>query len=468
MPERRWGFLGAGSLRGRLLWRLGGLLLVLLLIGSAATYWRARNAADIAYDRTLLASARDIADGLYASDGTLRANVPYVALDSFEYDSAGRIFYQVIDPQGNMVSGYENLPAPLPTTPRTDDYPALAKFYDATYKGQGVRVVSLLQPVSQPTVSGMAEIRVAETMGARERLARSLLADTLLNLALSAVAALMMVWYAVSAGLRPLDRLRQAVEERQPDDLRPLPEVRVQKELRPLVAALNHFTVRLRGLFERQSQFIAEASHELRTPLAALKARLELGLREQDPQLWRATLVDAVQNTDRVTGLANQLLSLARVESGARAIAEGAGERIELSQLARELGMALAPLAYSRGVALALEADESVWVRGDPMLLNELLSNLVDNAIAHAPKEGNVVIRLLAPAVLEVEDDGPGIPPEERDKVFRRFYRRRQQGTGLGLAIVGEICSAHRAQIELGQGGLGGLRVRVTFPTESP
>ncbi|WP_371233680.1 sensor histidine kinase [Pseudomonas sp. QE6] len=467
VEPRRWRFPGAGSLRGRLLWRLGGMLLVLLLIGSAVTYSRARHAADIAYDRTLLASARDIADGLYASDGTLRANVPYVALDAFEYDSAGRIFYQVIDPQGRMISGYESLPAPSPDTPRTDDYPALAKFYDAQYQGQGVRVVSLLQPVSQPTVNGMAEIRVAETLGARERLARNLLGDTLLNLALSAIAALLMVWYAVSAGLRPLDRLRAAVEERQPDDLRPLPVVRVQRELRPLVAALNHFTVRLRGLFDRQSQFIAEASHELRTPLAALKARLELGLREQDPQQWRATLVDAVQNTDRVTGLANQLLSLARVESGARAIAEGAGEDIDLSQLARELGLALAPLAYARGVALALEADDPVWVKGDPTLLNELLSNLVDNAIAHAPADGNVIIRVLSPAGLEVEDDGPGIPPEERDKVFRRFYRRRQQGTGLGLAIVGEICSAHRARIELAQGELGGLLVRVSFPTEN-
>ncbi len=116
MAERRWRFPGTGSLRGRLLWRLGGLLLVLLLIGSAATYWRAREAADTAYDRTLLASARAIADGLYARDGTLRADVPYVALDTFAYDSAGRIFYQVIDIQGRMISGYENLPpAPLPT-----------------------------------------------------------------------------------------------------------------------------------------------------------------------------------------------------------------------------------------------------------------------------------------------------------------------------------------------------------------
>ncbi|KRV76183.1 sensor histidine kinase [Pseudomonas citronellolis] len=466
MPEvlRRLALPGSGSLRWRLLWRLGGLLLVLLLLGSLATYQRARHASDIAYDRTLLASARDIADGLYDSDGSLRANVPYVALDSFAYDSAGRIFYQVIDTRGQSISGYENLPAPPPGTPRTDDYPALARFYDSEYQGQGVRVVSLLQPVSQPTVNGMAEIRVAETLGARERLARELLTDTLLNLALSALAALVMVWYAVSAGLRPLDRLRAAVEERQADDLRPLPPVAVQRELRPLVAALNHFTVRLRNLFERQSQFIAEASHELRTPLAALKARLELGLREQEPQRWRETLEEAVQYTDRVTGLANQLLSLARVESGARAIAEGGGEVIELGALAREQGMVLAPLAHARGVALALEAERPVWIKGDPTLLHELLDNLVANALAHAV--GNVVIRVESPAVLEIEDDGPGIPAEERDKVFGRFYRKRQEGTGLGLAIVGEICAAHRARIELAHGELGGLLVRVSFPLE--
>ncbi|MBF3173613.1 sensor histidine kinase, partial [Pseudomonas aeruginosa] len=119
----------------------------------------------------------------------------------------------------------------------------------------------------------------------------------------------------------PLDRLRREVEERQPDDLRPLPMLEVQHELRPLVESLNHFTQRLRSLFERQSHFIADAAHELRTPLAALKARLELGLREQEPEAWRSTLETTAKNTDRLIHLANQLLSLARIESGAQAIA---------------------------------------------------------------------------------------------------------------------------------------------------
>lgn len=456
----------AGSLRGRLLRRLAALLAVLLVIVSMSAYWGARDAADTAYDRTLLASARAISAGLYEADGRLKADVPYVALDTFAYDSAGRIFYQVTDIEGKLVSGYENLPGPPKGTPRTDDYPALARFYDARYDGVDVRVVSLLRPVSEESINGMAEIRVAETEEARERLARGLLVDSLWRLAVMSLAALALVWLVVSAALRPLNQLRNAVEERQADDLRPLPVVAVQAELKPLVDALNQFTERLRGLFQRQADFIANASHELRTPLAALKARVELGLREQDPQQWRSTLEDTAANTDRLTHLANQLLSQARIESGARAIAEGGAERIELGALARELGMALAPLAHARGVALALEAEDVAWVMGEPTLLNELLSNLMDNALAHTPKGGNVTLRVLAPAVLEVEDDGSGIPAEDRDKVFQRFYRRTPQasGAGLGLAIVGDICRAHLAEISLHDGSAGGLRVRIAFP----
>ncbi|MDU9414139.1 sensor histidine kinase [Pseudomonas sp. zfem005] len=456
----------AGSLRGRLLRRLAALLAVLLVIVSMSAYWSARDAADTAYDRTLLASARAISAGLYEADGRLKADVPYVALDTFAYDSAGRIFYQVTDIEGKLVSGYENLPGPPKGTPRTDDYPALARFYDARYDGVDVRVVSLLRPVSEESINGMAEIRVAETEEARERLARGLLVDSLWRLAVMSLAALALVWLVVSAALRPLNQLRNAVEERQADDLRPLPVVAVQTELKPLVDALNQFTERLRGLFQRQADFIADASHELRTPLAALKARVELGLREREPAQWYRTLEDTAANTDRLTHLANQLLSLARIESGARAIAEGGAERIELGALARELGMALAPLAHARGIALALEAEDMAWVMGEQTLLNELLSNLVDNALAHTPKGGNVTLRVLAPAVLEVEDDGSGIPAEDRDKVFERFYRRSPQvsGAGLGLAIVGEICRAHLADISLHDGASGGLRVRVSFP----
>lgn len=167
----------ASSLRWRLLWNLALLLVVLMLASGLSAYWNGREAADTAYDRTLLASARTIAAGLSQRDGSLSANVPYVALDTFAYDSAGRIFYLVNDINQKLISGYENLPPPPPGTPRTDDYPALARFYNATYQGQNVRVVSLLKAVSEPNMNGMAEIRVAETDEARVRMARSLVAD---------------------------------------------------------------------------------------------------------------------------------------------------------------------------------------------------------------------------------------------------------------------------------------------------
>lgn len=454
------------SLRGRLLRRLALLLSVILLLSSLSAYWSARRAADEAYDRTLLASARAVADGLYAEDGRLRANIPYVALDTFAYDSAGRIYYQVLDLEGHQVSGYEDLPAAPKGTPRTDDYPALAHFYDAEYRNQGVRVVSLLQPVSEPQLNGIAEIRVAETQGARERMARELLVGTLWRMGLLSISALLLVWLAVNLALRPLEALRREVAERTSDDLQPLHDSGLPREVLPLVETLNQFNERLRGLFERQSQFIADAAHELRTPLAALKARITLGLRAEEAQEWRRTLEEVALQGDRLTLLANQLLSLARIESGARAITEGGAQRIDLSQLARDLALAMAPLAHARGVALALEAEQPVWIDGEPTLLNELLNNLLDNALAHTSAGGNLVIRAVAPAVLEVEDDGPGIPEAEREKVFERFYRRSAQGNGagLGLAIVGEICRAHQARISLHQARPHGLLVRVEFP----
>ncbi|MFF7706865.1 sensor histidine kinase N-terminal domain-containing protein [Pseudomonas sp. NPDC007930] len=452
----------AGSLRWRLLRNLVALLTLLMLASGLSAYWNGRQAADTAYDRTLLASARTIAANLTQRDGSLSVDVPYVALDTFAYDSAGRIYYQVNDIHQRLISGYENLPPPPANTPRTDSYPALARFYNARYLGQNVRVVSLLKAVSEPNMTGMAEIRVAETEEARVRMARDLMADTLLRLGMLGAGAVLLVWITVSGALRPLERLRRSVEERRLDDLRPLPREDVQRELEPLVQALDHFTERLREQFERQGQFIAEAAHELRTPLAALKARMELGLRQ--PELWQQTLRDSVAGTDRLAHLANQLLSLARIEHGARVIAEGGAQHLDLRVVARELGLAMAALAHKRGVSLALEADQEVSVRGEPTLLHELISNLLDNALAHTPAGGNVTLRVLAPGVLEVEDDGPGIPLNERERVFERFYRGTAQGAGLGLAIVGEICRAHRAQISLHDGAAGGLRVRVTFP----
>ncbi|GAA6132150.1 sensor histidine kinase [Halopseudomonas sabulinigri] len=453
-----------GSLRGRLLLRLALVLSLLLILASSAAYWNARRAADTAYDRSLLSSARAIAERLYDEDGELSVEVPYIALDNFAYDITGRLYYQVLDLQGRSVSGYEDLPPADASIALTEDYPALARFYNAEYRNTGVRLVSLLQPISGASNQGMAEIRVAETLEARERMARNLLRQSLINLGVLAASALLLAWLAVTAALRPLQRLRLEVAERRSDDLRPIQTAGLQREVRPLVDAINHFTGRLRENFERQRDFIAEASHELRTPLAALKARIELGLRSEQPADWRQALHEAEHSTDRTIQLANRLLSMARIERGARAVAEGSAELVPMAPLVQELALAMAPLAHSHAVALALEVEQEFAVWGEPTLLQELLGNLIDNALQHTPQGGQIIVRLSAGRQLEVEDNGPGIPQQERDRVFERFYHQSSEGTGLGLSIVGEICRAHRAEISLHEATSGGLLVRVSFP----
>ena len=458
---------GTGSLRRRLMVRLVLMLSVLLILAASASYWNARKAADTAYDRSLLSSARAIAERLFDIDGKLQVDVPYIALDNFAYDITGRLYYEVLDLNGQPISGYDDLPAPPAGVAMTQDYPALARFYDAEYNGAGVRVVSLLQPVSGGELQGMAEIRVAETLNAREGMARHLLQRSLINLSVLSVSALLLAYLTVNAALGPLRRVKEEVAQRRSDDLSPISTEGLQREITPLVDAINHFTGRLRENFERQRDFIAEAAHELRTPLAALKARIEFGLRATEPESWRQALQDAEVSTDRTIALANRLLSMARIERGARAVADGSAEHVDMPPLVQDVAMAMVPLAYGRQVELALEVEQPFTVWGEPTLLQELLGNLIDNALVHTPAGGQIILRLTAGACLEVEDTGPGIPETERNRVFERFYRQGGTGSGLGLSIVGEICRAHRAQISLEQGALGGLLVRVRFPDDA-
>lgn len=458
----------AGSLRRRLMVRLVLMLGLLLIVAASVSYWNARNAADTAYDRSLLSSARAIAERLFDANGQLQVDVPYIALDNFAYDITGRLYYQVLDLQGAPISGYEDLPPPPDGAAMTADYPALARFYDAEYRGTGVRVVSLLQPVSGGELQGMAEIRVAETLNAREGMARNLLQRSLVNLSVLSVSALLLAYLTVNAALGPLRRVKDEVANRRSDNLSPIGTDGLQREIIPLVDAINHLTGRLRENFERQRDFNAEAAHELRTPLAALKARIEFGLRSAEPEDWRQALRDAEVSTNRTIALANRLLSMARIERGARAVADGSAEYVVMQPLVQDVAMAMVPLAHERGIELALEVAQPFTVWGEPTLLQELLGNLIDNALAHTPPGGQIVLRLTSPACLEVEDTGRGIPEAERNRVFERFYRHASDGSGLGLAIVGEICRAHRAEISLEQGALSGLRVRVRFPEGGP
>lgn len=467
-----------GSLRQQLLRWLILPLVALVALNAVSLYRDALEAADVAYDRSLLSSTRALAERVTVKDGKVVANVPYVALDSFETDTLGRIYYKVTGLQGETVSGYDDLPPVPKGVPRSDLYPALVRFYHASYNGEPVRIAALLQPVYDDSMRGIALIQVGETLDARRALSRRILLNTLLRQTLMVLAVAALVWFAVRLVLLPLMRLKTAVETRPLSDLSDLDPALVHREVRPLVTAMNGTMARMQDLIASQRRFIADASHQLRTPLAVLKTQAELALRENDPAAMRAIVGSIAGTTDNAIHLANRLLTLARIEHGGGSAAMAP---VSLAALAGQVGLELAVPAVQKGIDLALEADGTVdtTVTGNELLLHELVSNLVDNAIRYTPPGGSVLLRVGAGddnsgVLLEVSDSGPGIPAAEYDKVFMPFYRAQATleanpgGTGLGLAIVRDIAVMHGATLALGQGRgederERGLKVGVRF-----
>jgi two-component system, OmpR family, sensor histidine kinase TctE len=464
-----------GSLRGQLLRWLLLPLAALVIIDVVNVYHGALDAADLAYDRTLLASSRAIAERILVVDGQIKVDVPYVALDIFEADTPGRIYYKVTGPNGEFISGYDDFPPVPPGVRRSDMYPALVSFRHGQYHDQPLRIATLLQPVFEGGVRGMVEIQIGETLDARRVLTRKILVETLWREIALVLAVALLAWIAVRVALRPLLRLAADVEQRQPTDLSEFEPGRVHTEVRPLVAAINHYTSRLQRLLGAHRRFIADAAHQLRTPLAVLKTQSEVALRETEPGAIREVVAAQRATIDRTVELANQLLALARAEQG---IVAQRFEAIDAAELVKRLCLDLAPEAVHRGIELGFESATPAHVVGDPVLLRELVSNLVGNALQYTPDGGRVTVRVEgddAGATVEVEDTGPGIPAAEREKVFEPFYRipgtpgaGGPSRSGLGLAIAREIAGAHGASIELADAPGHGLRVVVRFVRSQP
>jgi len=453
-----------GSLRATLLRWLLLPTLVLVPLNALWTYREGVAVANAAYDRSLLLSARTIAERLRVERGRLVLDLPYAALDMTENDLGGELYYRVSGLANELISGFDDFP-PLPAgLPLSTAYPALVRFYDARYKGQPVRVAALHQPVSDEGVSGVALVQVAETLESRAALTQRILVDTLLRQGLLLGAAVGLILVAVGRGLRPLDRIGAELERRAVHELTPLDERSAPAETRSFVAALNRYIARLAELIELRKRFIANAAHQLRTPIAVLKTQIGVARREPDGESLRA-IVNAMDGTTQAAArLANQLLSLTRAEHGVAA----PHEPVDLAALARGVCLDLTPRAIEAGIDLGLEVDDAPpVVAGDPLLLQEMLVNVIDNAIRYAGRDARVTVRVARDGTLEVEDNGPGIPASERANVLKRFYRVPGQaapGSGLGLAIVDEIVMQHGGRLELRDAASGGLYVHIELP----
>jgi two-component system OmpR family sensor kinase len=311
-------------------------------------------------------------------------------------------------------------------------------------------------------------IQVAQPLAVRQQRAAELAVQTLKPFALLLPVLLIVIWLAVGQALQPLQRLTAQVQARRTQALEPLPPTPLPEEVQPLVAALNDLLGRLKASLERERAFMADAAHELRTPLTALHLQMGMLARASDESERSAAMETLSAGVQRAIRLVEQLLALARQEPRA----DTPRVAVPLAELARSCVAELVPLADARHIDLGLANATEVSVRGDPEGLRTLLRNLVDNAVRYTSAGGRVDVSVEAcgaGARLSVSDNGPGIAPADRERVFDRFYRpagTATSGSGLGLAIVRTIAAAHGASVALADGADGqGLTVTVSFPS---
>lgn len=482
-PEQR-------SLFGEILdWMLAPLLL-LWPMSIALTYAVAQGIANGPYDRELAELAQSLARQVritapigLAGPPTVSIQLPDAATSLLRRDDVDTVYYQVLGVRGEFLSGDFDLPVPDDTVIAPD---TALRFRDETVHGLPVRVAYLWLPGPGGRPKYAALVQVASTLDKRSQLATEIVKGVILPQFVILPVAVVLVWFALARGIRPLSDLQQRIRRRESTDLSPIAERDVPDEVVPLVRSINDLLVRLDGSMATQKQFLADAAHQLKTPLAGLRMQAELAEREidrgeVDAQTMKHTLHQIALSSQRAAHMVNQLLSMARAEDRGHAIGWSA---VDLAATTMDVVRDFVPQALERRIDLGYEDPQeggATTLHGNAVLLRELVRNLVDNALRYTPPGGTVTARIVTDPfgqvlVLQVEDNGPGIPAAERENVFRPFYRALGtdvDGSGLGLSIVHEIARQHGAEIAIEEtqsrppAGAGpGARFTVRFPLQ--
>ena len=401
-----------------------------------------------------------------SEDGKLQIGAAQRAAVTRRADAEGSALYSITGPAGELIAGTAQLPSAAPSGSafgggaRGDS----VTFRDAEFQGLKLRVAS----VRSRTEAGPVTITIAETLQRRASTQRVMLLGKLLVDFAELDVTLLLIWIGIYFGLRPLSRLRERVEEQSSGTLQRFNEADAPGELRPLILALNHLLEVRHDAALSQRRFVADAAHQMRTPVTGLLAQLELLLQAPAAAAVQSELQAINRGVQQLAHTANQLLALARAEP-VSAVAEGF-KPVALQPLVEHLVERNLDRAVNAGLDLGADA-QAAQVRGDAWLLEDLLGNLVDNALKYTPAGGHITVRSgidQGHPYVEVEDDGPGIAEPERMRVRERFYRLPGSpgtGCGLGLAIVDEIARAHNASFSIGVPAQGrGARMRVRFP----
>jgi two-component system sensor histidine kinase TctE len=488
------------SLFGEILdWMLAPLLL-LWPMNVGLTYIVAQDISNRPYDQDLGDLARTVSRRVQIEDGLPRqVRVPERLADTvaqlLRSDEAGRTYYQVLGLRGELIAGDSELPVPVGRV----GAPGELLIRDDFVLDEAVRVAYLLLGDAVNPGEQRPLVQVAETLDRRSRLATDIIKGVMVPQFVVLPLAVLLVWLALTRGLAPLNELQRQIRRRESHDLSPIDERDAPEEVTPLVRAINDLLARLDGSISAQKHFLADAAHQLKTPLAGLRTQAELAQRELDAgsnsQSVKRSLQQIARSSQRAAHMVNQLLAMARAEDKEQS---RRAQEVSLARLAIETVRDFVPRAMEKRIDLGYEGpergDATPRMTGQPLLVREMVRNLVDNALLYTPSGGTVTVRVLADpfgqvAVLQVEDTGPGIPESDRELVFQPFYRSLDNdvdGSGLGLAIVREIAVQHGADISLedahprhssGSSGTSagtaatpgtGLRVTVRFPVRPP
>jgi two-component system OmpR family sensor kinase len=431
------------SIRRRLLVALLGALLVAGIAGAGATFVSAHGEVGRMLDEELRQVALSLRD---------HSRLDFARLESRTNDPDLRVLVQIWDPAFDRPYS-SRVAAPLPRQ-KAEGYATLE------HEGRDWRIYT--------TFSAKQIIQVAQPTAQRTELAALTAARLLLPVLVILPLLGLLGWWIVGRGLAPLAALADSLARRAPTSLEPMPTLEAPDEVQPLVRSLNDLLARLGDAFDTQRRFAADAAHELRTPLTALTLQIQVARRAESPEERAVALDRLEQGVKRATRLVQQLLTMARLEPDAARPTTS----FDLAAVAASVVEEKTPFAEQQRLSLAL-ASAPVRLCGQEDALRILLANLVDNALRYTPPGGSVEVRVGPDgdqARIEVADSGPGIPEEERERVFDRFYRGRQApsgGSGLGLAIVRQVVTLHGGSITLGKSPSGGLLVSARFPANA-
>jgi two-component system sensor histidine kinase TctE len=444
------------TLRGRLLYTLLLPLIALLLFTLAFDYRIAFEPVAEAYDHALTDDAIALAGRIRYLDSRLQVDLPAAAEAVLRADGSDKEFLSIYGPTDNLLAGDADLRS---APPERGLNPVLT---DDEFRGKKIRKASY----QLDTVAGQVTITVAETTRKREQAGAKVLAGMLLPNILLIIATLVLVYIGIRGGLAPLTQLSEEISRRTPHDLSPLPKRDIPAEAEPLVKAMDGLIEDLRQASAAQQAFLANAAHQMKTPLAGLQTQLELHAQEL-PSQYTQRAQHLLEATQRLGHLMHQLLALARSAPEANHVQEK--RLIDLGKLLQSNASRWFDQAQARNIDLGFEA-EAVNIAGSEWMMREMLENLIDNALRYTPAGGTVTVRSgLADGFpyLSVEDNGPGIPADQQQRIFERFFRLNEtvaEGSGLGLAIVKEVADRHGASIQLSHTAADqGTKIRILF-----